>query len=158
MMIGQLEAETGVPASTIRYWERIGVLPRPLRVAGQRRYGPEAVHYLAVLRLAQACGFRLNEMRDLLHGFRSTVPAARRWQELAQKKMLELDKQMAQLKAMRRVVNRVLQCQCVELPECGRIAASVMSGDSDSSARRSCSAEGPGCGIVHSVAGVESDM
>jgi DNA-binding transcriptional MerR regulator len=34
MMIGQLEAKTGIPASTIRYWERIGVLPRPLRVAG----------------------------------------------------------------------------------------------------------------------------
>lgn len=42
------------------------------------------------------------------------------------KKMRELDEQMTQLKAMRRVVNRVLQCQCVELPECGRIAASVM--------------------------------
>jgi hypothetical protein len=65
-------------------------------------------------------------MRHLLHGFRSTVPASRRWQELAQKKMRELDEQMAQLKAMRRVVNRVLQCQCVELPECGRIAAAVM--------------------------------
>lgn len=50
MMIGQLEAETVVPASTIRYWERIGVLPKPLRVGGQRRYGLEAIHYLAVLR------------------------------------------------------------------------------------------------------------
>ncbi|HJT71238.1 MAG TPA: MerR family transcriptional regulator [Terriglobales bacterium] len=126
MTIGQLEAQTGVPASTIRYWERISVLPKPLRVGGQRRYGPDAVHYLAVLRLAQACGFDLNEMRHLLNGFRSSVPASRRWQELAQKKMRELDEQMARLKAMRRVVNRVLQCQCAELPQCGRIAASVM--------------------------------
>ena len=126
MMIGQLEAETGIPASTIRYWERIGVLPKPLRVGGQRRYGPEAVHYLAVLRLAQACGFCLSEMRHLLHEFRSSVPAARRWQELSKKKIQELDAQIARLKAMGRVVNRVLQCQCVELPECGRIAASVM--------------------------------
>lgn len=102
------------------------MLQQPLRVAGQRRYGPEAVHYLAVLRLAQACGFHLNEMRHLLHGFRSTVPASRRWQELAQKKIRELDEQMAQLKTMRRVVNRVLQCQCVKLPECGLIAASGM--------------------------------
>ena len=126
MMIGQLEAETGVPASTIRYWERIGVLPKPLRVCGQRRYGAEAVHYLAVLRLAQACGFHLNEMRHLLHGFHAGIPASRRWQELSEKKIQELDEQIARLKAMRRVVNRVLQCQCVELPQCGRIAASVM--------------------------------
>jgi MerR family redox-sensitive transcriptional activator SoxR len=126
MMIGQLEAQTGVPASTIRYWERIGVLPKPLRVSGQRRYGPDAVHFLAVLRLAQACGFHLSEMRHLLHGFRSSVPASRRWQELAQKKMQELDEQMARLKAMRQLVNRVSQCRCAELPQCGRIATSVM--------------------------------
>lgn len=126
MMIGQLEAETGVPASTIRYWERIGVLPEPLRVGGQRRYRPEAVHHLAVLRLAQACGFHLDEMRYLLHGFRAGVPASRRWRELSKKKIQELDEQIARLRAMRRVVNRVLQCQCVELPQCGRIAASVM--------------------------------
>lgn len=126
MTIGELETETGVPASTIRYWERIGILPKPLRVSGQRRYGPEAVHYLAVLRLAQACGFRLNEMRHLLHGFRTSIPASRRWQELAQKKVRELDEQMMRLKAMRRMVDRVLQCQCAELTQCGRIAVSVM--------------------------------
>jgi DNA-binding transcriptional MerR regulator len=126
MMIGQLEAASGVPASTIRYWERIGILRKPLRAGGRRRYGPEAVHYLAVLRLAQACGFHLNEMGHLLHGFRASVPASRRWQELAEKKLQELDDQIARLKAMRQLVRRVLQCECVELPQCGRIAASVM--------------------------------
>lgn len=131
MTIGELEAETGIPASTIRYWERIGVLPKPPRVSGQRRYGPDAVHYLAVLRLAQACGFELDEMRHLLHGFRSSVPASRRWQELAQRKMRKLDEQMARLKAMRQLVERVLQCQCAELPQCGRIAASVMEGSAE---------------------------
>ena len=125
-MIGELEAETGIPASTIRYWERVGVLPKPSRLNGQRRYGPEAVQYLSVLRLAQACGFRLDEMRRLLHGFRPSVSASRRWQELAKKKMQELDEQMARLKAMRQLVDGVLQCQCAELSQCGRIAAHVM--------------------------------
>jgi MerR family transcriptional regulator, redox-sensitive transcriptional activator SoxR len=126
MMIGQLEAETGVPSSTIRYWEPIGVAPKPLRVGAQRRYGPEVVHYLAVLRLAQACGFHVDEMRHLFHRFPSSVPASRRWQELSKTKIQELDEQIARLKTIRRVVNRALQCQWVELPECGRIAASVM--------------------------------
>lgn len=126
MMIGDLEAETGVPSSTIRYWEQIGVLPKPARVNGQRRYGSDAVQYLAVLRLAQACGFHLDEMRHLLHGFQSSVPASRRWQELAQKKISDLDRQMARLKAMRRLVDLVSRCQCADLPQCGRIAASVM--------------------------------
>ena len=37
MTIGELAAQSGPPASTIRYWERIGVLPKPPRVSGQRR-------------------------------------------------------------------------------------------------------------------------
>ncbi len=126
MTIGELAAQSGMPASTIRYWERIGVLPKPARVSGQRRYSPDAMQSLAVLRLAQACGFHLEEMRHLLHGFVPGVKPPRRWQELAQQKREELDEQIARLKAMRRVVDRVMQCQCLELPECGRIAASVM--------------------------------
>jgi DNA-binding transcriptional MerR regulator len=126
MTIGELAAASGLPASTIRYWEKIGVLPKPIRAGGQRRYSADAVQRLAVLRLAQACGFRLDEMRHLLHGYGSGVTPPRRWRELARRKQRELDEQVAQLKTMRRVVDRVLQCRCVDLAECGRIAASVM--------------------------------
>jgi len=118
--------KTGVPASTIRYWERIKVLPLLARVSGQRRYRDDSIHRLAVLRLAQACGFRLDEMRHLLHGFLSGTRPPRRWQELAQKKQKEIDSRIAQLKAMRRVVDRVLRCECAELAECGRMGASVI--------------------------------
>jgi DNA-binding transcriptional MerR regulator len=119
MTIGELAAESGTPASTIRYWERMGVLPKPVRVSGQRRYSTDSVERLAVLRLAQACGFRLDEMRHLLNGFGVSVTPPRRWQE-------ELDAHIARLKAMQRLMDRVLQCQCVALAECGRIAAAVM--------------------------------
>ena len=126
MTIGELAAETGMPASTIRYWERIGVLPKPMRVSGQRRYRTDAIGRLAVLRLAQACGFHLDEMRHLLHGFRTGVKPPRRWQQLAKRKEQELDEQIAQLKAMRRVLDEVMQCQCLDLAECGRLATSVL--------------------------------
>jgi len=126
MTIGELATKSRTPASTIRYWERIGVLPKAVRVNGQRRYSADAVLRLAVLRLAQACGFRLDEMRHLLHGFGPGVRPPRRWQELVRRKQQELDEQIGRLKAMRRVVDRVLRCKCVEVPDCGRIAASVM--------------------------------
>lgn len=126
MTIGELAAESGIPASTIRYWEHIGVLLPPLRVSGQRRYGRDAVYRLAVLRLAQACGFRLDEMRHLMHGFRTGTPASQRWQELACQKKRELDTQLKQLQAMQRVVDNVLHCDCADLTECGQIAATVI--------------------------------
>lgn len=126
MTIGKLAAESGLPASTIRYWERIGLLPNAPRVNGQRRYRPDAVDSLAVLRLAQSCGFSLKEMRHLLNGFRPAVPASRRWQELAQKKMCELDEQLRRLETMRQMVDRLRHCQCADLSDCGRLAGRVM--------------------------------
>jgi MerR family transcriptional regulator, redox-sensitive transcriptional activator SoxR len=103
MTIGELTAESGTPASTIRYWERIGVLPKPERVSGQRRYFGDTVERLAVLHLAQTCGFRLDEMRHLTHGFGAAIKPPRRWQELARRKQRELDAQITRLKAMRRL-------------------------------------------------------
>ena len=126
MTIGELAAQSGVPASTIRYWERVGVLSKPARASGQRRYAADASHQLAVIRLAQACGFSLDATRQLLYGYGSGVPASRRWQTLARKKCAELDEQMDRLRAMRQVVDRVLLCRCADLSECGRIAAAVM--------------------------------
>jgi DNA-binding transcriptional MerR regulator len=87
---------------------------------GRRRYSPDAVHRLAVLRLAQACGFHLPEMRRLLHGFEAGVAPSSRWQELARRKQAELDSRMAQLVEMRRLLDRVVQCRCPDLIDCGR--------------------------------------
>jgi len=141
MTIGELAAQTGVPASTIRYYERVGVLPRPERVSGKRRYSSDALRRLAVVRLAQACGFHIEEMRQLFRGFKAGVPVSRRWQEIARKKDCELEEQVARLLAMRKVVKRVLQCECTDFDECGRIAASVgtRSRDEITSLVRACS-------------------
>jgi len=65
-------------------------------------------------------------MRQLMHGFGADTTPRRRWQEMARKRAKELETQMAQLKAMRRLVDRVLNCQCAELADCGRMASSVI--------------------------------
>jgi MerR family transcriptional regulator, redox-sensitive transcriptional activator SoxR len=67
--IGELSESGGLPASILRYWERVGVLPKPSRVGGQRRYPSEVVNTVAVLKLAKACGFSLPEMRRFMVGF-----------------------------------------------------------------------------------------
>lgn len=126
MKIGELSAAAGLPASTIRYWEQAGILKPPARVAGQRRYPPDAVHLLTVLKLAQACGFSLAEMRHLLHGFTPGFRASRRWQEMTAIKLTELDRQIEQLQAMRQLVGMAQRCDCSELTDCGRMAASAI--------------------------------
>lgn len=120
MTIGELSEQTGLPASTIRYWEQIGVLPKPPRLSGQRRYSPSAVDALAALQLAQACGFTLREMRYFVQGFQPAVAVSRRWREMADGKRTALDAQITRLKAMRKLLDRVSQCQCAGLEQCGQ--------------------------------------
>ena len=124
MTIGKLASEMGLSASAIRYYERIGVLPQPGRVRGQRRYGPDALDRLGVLRLAQSCGFHLDEIKMLLQGFSAVTRPSERWRELAARKRKEIDLQMEKLVLMRRLVERVAGCECVDLAECGRTACS----------------------------------
>jgi len=119
MTIGQLSAHTSISASTIRYYERIGVLPKPARKSGQRRYGDEAIDRLKVLQLAQACGFNLDEIKMLVQGFRGGSPSER-WRNLATRKLKELERQIEKIGVMRRLLHQVSKCECIDLSECGR--------------------------------------
>ncbi|MEO8340303.1 MAG: heavy metal-responsive transcriptional regulator [Nitrospirota bacterium] len=63
MRIGQLAARAGVTTDTIRYYEQIGLLPRPQRsAAGYRQYPESAIQRLRTIRNAMAFGFSLKEV------------------------------------------------------------------------------------------------
>jgi MerR family mercuric resistance operon transcriptional regulator len=67
MKIGALAEQTGVHVETIRYYQRLGLMPRPARAHGSvRRYGPEAADRLRFIKRAQGLGFALDEVRLLL--------------------------------------------------------------------------------------------
>ena len=61
MTIGAVAALTGRRPSAIRYYEQIGLLPRPDRVGGRRVYGPDTVRTLAVIETGQRAGLTLDE-------------------------------------------------------------------------------------------------
>ncbi|WP_245331774.1 helix-turn-helix domain-containing protein [Bradyrhizobium sp. NAS80.1] len=67
MTIGQLSELTGVNIETIRYYEKIKLLPLPSRAAnGRRVYGPSEGRVLAFVRRSRELGFSLDEIRALL--------------------------------------------------------------------------------------------
>lgn len=118
MTIGQLAKESGFAASAIRYYETAGILPRPARVSGQRRYDRSALERLAVVERAQACGFSLAETRQLFFGFQEGVAPSERWQSIAQRKIAQLDELSRKIAATRQLLAR--PCMCRDLAECGR--------------------------------------
>jgi DNA-binding transcriptional MerR regulator len=67
LTVSQLAGEVGLRADTVRYYERLGLLPAPTRTAaGYRQYNAEAVQRLRFIKSAQQLGLRLQEIAELL--------------------------------------------------------------------------------------------
>jgi MerR family transcriptional regulator, redox-sensitive transcriptional activator SoxR len=119
--IGEVARRAGLSASAIRYYEKIGLLPKTKRIGGQRRYEPSVLSYLAVIDVAKRAGFRMDEIRRLFHGFGKGTPAFRRWQLLAQRKITEMDDLIARAKKMKRLLENADRCKCFDLEDCGKV-------------------------------------
>jgi MerR family redox-sensitive transcriptional activator SoxR len=118
--IGQVAKAAGLRASAIRYYEDAGLLPTPRRVGGRRYYDDRVLERLALLEFGKQCGFRLMEVRGLMHGFAEDVPLGRRMQEMAQQKLAELDREEKLIAARRGRIERALACRCNDFGECSR--------------------------------------
>ncbi len=93
-------------------------MPPPERVGGQRRYDRTVIALLDLIRLAQDAGFTIAEIRHLLAGFDGATPAQERWQLLAGKKREEVERRMERASGMLAVLDALMSCQCIALPEC----------------------------------------
>lgn len=116
--IGELARRAGVSASAIRYYERIGLLPRAERRSGRRVYGAEALERLRRIQLAQSSGFLLDEIKSLERGLKKEGPRPESWRKLAEAKLKEVDEQVSKLNEMRALLHETLKCQCDSLASC----------------------------------------
>ena len=123
MSIGQLARACGLAPSAIRYYERVGLLPKAMRISRQRRYAADAIGRLRVLRLAREAGFTIAETRTFVTGFSANTPPATRWRTLAQRKLVEIDTQVARLEHMKELLKSSFRCQCLSIEDCVRFIA-----------------------------------
>jgi len=107
--IGEAAARAGVSADTIRYYERIGVLPKPPRSdAGYRRYSDASVARIAFVRNAARFGFPLKELAGFLRAREKGQPPCRSVKAAADRLLLDMDRQIAELTAARAEMARTL--------------------------------------------------
>ena len=98
--IGGLATAAGVGVETVRYYQRRGLLPEPARPPGEvRRYGESDVRRLRFIRSAQAAGFTLNEIAELLELSASNDRARAR--ELAEARVAALDARIEEMREAR---------------------------------------------------------
>lgn len=105
LTIGKLAAAGGVGVETIRFYQSRRLLQTPTRDAGIRRYGPEDLRRLRFIKQAQAAGFTLEEIRELLDLDASEDRTRAR--ELAHARVKALNGRIAELKRARDALQRL---------------------------------------------------
>lgn len=118
LSIGAIAERAGLNTSAIRYYERIGVLPRAPRLAGRRRYDPAILEWLSLIALAREAGFTMAEIKRLVTDFSPGTRPAARWKELAERKLGELNAVIARAERMRAVLQIAVDCGCFRLEDC----------------------------------------
>jgi DNA-binding transcriptional MerR regulator len=109
MKIGEIASQAGVTVDTVRFYERVGVLPPPARTeSGYRDYEPETVERIQLTRELQAIGFTLSDAVGALaaHDAGDATCESERWR--LQAVLDRVDAKLAELNALR---VRIVQAQ-----------------------------------------------
>jgi MerR family redox-sensitive transcriptional activator SoxR len=121
LTIGELARRAGVTAPALRYYEELGLLPAPARISGQRRYPASAARLAAAILLYSDAGFTLAEQKALMAP-RAGTPG---WRQLAQRKLAELDEQIARAQAARQAIRHALRCPHEDITQCPHFNAGL---------------------------------
>ncbi len=112
MTISEVAKQAGVETSTIRYYERIGLLPRPERVNGRRVYQDSVLKWLSLIRATKAAGFTIAEIQLLTAKWESEGRTPTDWRTFVEHKLAETQAIIQQAVEMQTILNGALECGC----------------------------------------------
>ena len=125
LSIGALAEATDTKVETVRYYERIGLLPEPGRTAGNyRNYGEDHLARLSFIRRARDLGFTLDQVRALLGLADKKSRDCCEVDALAQDHLSEIERKITDLKALRKELRDLIgQCQHGTIADCRILGA-----------------------------------
>jgi MerR family redox-sensitive transcriptional activator SoxR len=123
LTIGEVARRAGVATSSIRYYERVGLLPEPERFHGQRRYHTDVLGKLGFIDVAQSAGFKLREIKEPIDGVDSTHGMGDQMRSLSSRKLDEVEALLERTKAMKGWLEVAKECGCATPAECALFAA-----------------------------------
>jgi MerR family mercuric resistance operon transcriptional regulator len=117
MTVGALAKQAGVKIDTIRYYERRGLLPKPPRTnSGYRTFTPASVDRLRFIKQAQALGFTLIEVNQLLALRLSPDMTCTDVRKRAQSKVADIEQKIQSLQAMKQALQHLVSACAADGP------------------------------------------
>ncbi len=116
LTIGQVAAISNTPATTLRYYEKCGLIDPPARMSGQRRYDMSIIGRLMVIRFCRVAGLGLPVIAKVLADRSSNRRVTK---SLAHNQVALIDIEIEKLQMARRMMLAASQCSCPTLESCG---------------------------------------
>lgn len=106
LTIGEVASRAGVATSTVRYYERRGLLAADARRSGQRRYTAASLRRLVFIGMLQDAGLSLDDIAGVL-----SAATVHEWKAIATERLAALDAELARLQAARDYLEGALLCR-----------------------------------------------
>ncbi len=110
LKIGEVSKQSGIGIEALRFYERSGLLGRPARTAsGYRMYGSGVIARLAFIKRAQALGFTLDEIKQIIAESQSGQSPCAEVREIVRQRLQELDERMNEMRRYRKELGAALE-------------------------------------------------
>ena len=119
LSVGEVAARSGVPISTIHFYERRGLIRSWRNDGNHRRYSRDVLRRVSVIKVAQRAGIPLNEIGRALASLPSSrTPTAGDWARLSAGWKADLDDRIARLTRLRDQISSCIGCGCLSIRDC----------------------------------------
>ena len=119
LTIGEVARRSGVPVSTLHFYEAKGLIASQRSGGNHRRYARAVLRRVAFIRVAQRVGIPLADIGQALASLPSAAaPSRADWTRLSAAWRAELDERMAQLKKLRDTLDDCIGCGCLSIDRC----------------------------------------
>lgn len=119
MTVGEVAHRSGVPVSTLHFYESKGLIASTRNAGNQRRYSSAVLRYVAIIKIAQRTGIPLEEIKEAMGRYPpgSKLTAAQ-WRELSSRWRKSLNERIRKLTRLRDELDSCIGCGCLSLDEC----------------------------------------
>ncbi len=119
LTVGDVARRTGVAISALHFYESKGLISSSRSAGNQRRYRPDVLRRVSVIRVAQEVGIPLSEVGLALASLPTDrAPTRADWAEISERWAADLDRRITQLRKLRNGLVHCIGCGCLSLAEC----------------------------------------
>ncbi len=119
LTVGEVAKRSGVPVSTIHFYESKGLITATRNAGNHRQYRPIVLRYIAIIRVAQRTGLSLEEIGETLTSIQAgSKLTASEWKDISMKWKESLNNKIRSLVRLRDELDSCIGCGCLSLNDC----------------------------------------